>query len=92
MGGGTLDVTLLSVTDGVVRSSLSEGDLRCGGYDVDLALAQLLRRKRGIEKEVEEVEVPACHSLCIYLSPTNVSTYHSLSGGGGGTFACLSKR
>ena len=38
MGGGTLDLTWMSITDGSVSKYVSGGDNRCGGQDVDLIL------------------------------------------------------
>ena len=46
-GGGTLDVSLLHVSDGFVDVMGSDGDDRLGGADFDAAVAHFLLEKRG---------------------------------------------
>ncbi len=42
LGGGTFDVTVLQIMEGVVEIQASSGDTRLGGEDFDLALAELI--------------------------------------------------
>src|SRR6185436_11800077 len=42
LGGGTFDVTVLEIVDGVVEIQASAGDARLGGEDFDAALAEHL--------------------------------------------------
>ena len=46
-GGGTLDVSLLHVTDGFVDVLGSDGDSRLGGSDFDAAIASFLMKQHG---------------------------------------------
>jgi molecular chaperone DnaK len=46
-GGGTLDVSLLHVSDGFVDVMGSDGDDRLGGADFDAAVAHFLLEHRG---------------------------------------------
>src|SRR5262249_50782935 len=43
LGGGTFDVTVLEIVEGVVEIQSSAGDARLGGEDFDAALAQRFR-------------------------------------------------
>lgn len=52
-GGGTLDVSLLRVTDGFVDVMGSDGDDRLGGADFDTAVANFLLQERGGQEVVE---------------------------------------
>ena len=45
LGGGTFDVTLLELVEGVIEICSSAGDLFLGGLDFDRALAQLIRQQ-----------------------------------------------
>jgi molecular chaperone HscC len=45
LGGGTFDVTVLEIIDGVVEVQGSAGDVKLGGDDFDAALAALVRQK-----------------------------------------------
>ncbi len=45
LGGGTFDVTVLEIIEGVVEVQATSGDLRLGGDDFDLALAELIVSK-----------------------------------------------
>jgi len=42
LGGGTFDVTVLEILEGVIEIQASAGDTRLGGDDFDLALADLV--------------------------------------------------
>ena len=52
-GGGTLDVSLLHVSDGFVDVMGSDGDDRLGGADFDAAVAHFLMEQRGGNAVVE---------------------------------------
>jgi len=49
LGGGTFDVTILSIEDGVFRVLATNGDTRLGGDDFDQRLADLARDDLGGE-------------------------------------------
>ncbi|GKY92620.1 hypothetical protein MPSEU_000232100 [Mayamaea pseudoterrestris] len=61
-GGGTLDVSLLHVTDGFVDVLGSDGDSRLGGSDFDAAVARCLMEQRGGAAVVERIS-RVLHSL-----------------------------
>ncbi len=47
LGGGTFDVTVLAIEDGVFRVLATAGDTHLGGDDFDQLLAELARRELG---------------------------------------------
>ncbi|MGE0869019.1 MAG: Hsp70 family protein [Kofleriaceae bacterium] len=53
LGGGTFDVTILEILEGVVEIQSSAGDTRLGGEDFDYALAELvgnqLKKSHGVD-------------------------------------------
>ncbi|WP_223643406.1 Hsp70 family protein [Corallococcus sp. EGB] len=55
LGGGTFDVTVLEIIEGVIEIQSSAGDARLGGEDFDTALARhmahLFREKQGVDLE-----------------------------------------
>jgi len=51
LGGGTFDITILVLDDGVFQVRSTGGDSALGGDDMDRALAQALFEKLGIEGE-----------------------------------------
>jgi molecular chaperone DnaK (HSP70) len=56
-GGGTLDVSLLHVSEGFVEVMGSDGDDRLGGADFDAAVANFLLEERGGDKIVERIAI-----------------------------------
>lgn len=54
-GGGTLDVSLLHVTEGFADVMGSDGDDQLGGSDFDAAVAHYLLEKRGGQEVVDRV-------------------------------------
>jgi molecular chaperone HscC len=54
LGGGTFDVTLLEIIEGVIEIQSSAGDARLGGDDFDLALAEWIGARA---KEAHSVDV-----------------------------------
>lgn len=57
-GGGTLDVSLIDCVGNVLDVKANDGDERCGGADVDAAIAQLIMSKHRAELG-GKVDVPA---------------------------------
>ncbi len=51
LGGGTFDVSILEMREGVFEVSATSGDTRLGGDDFDEALARFAARKLGVELE-----------------------------------------
>jgi molecular chaperone HscC len=53
LGGGTFDVTVLEILEGVIEIQSSSGDSRLGGEDFDLAISELLAKglkdKQGVD-------------------------------------------
>ena len=66
MGGGTLDITLSEVDDGVLEVLYSDGDSSFGSLDFDRQLEKLLQRKLLTEYNVrvEDLEVLAEQVKC----------------------------
>jgi molecular chaperone HscC len=54
LGGGTFDVTVLEILEGVIEIQSSSGDVRLGGEDFDEQLAELIAR-RALEKQGHDV-------------------------------------
>ena len=52
-GGGTFDVSILKVVDGVFQVLATAGDVRLGGDDIDHALAEVFLREALHGREVE---------------------------------------
>ncbi len=51
LGGGTFDVTILSLEDGVFQVRSTGGDSQLGGDDIDRALAHVFLEEMGYESE-----------------------------------------
>jgi molecular chaperone HscA len=51
LGGGTFDVTVLSLESGVFQVRSTGGDTALGGDDLDRALAEELMRRAGLDRE-----------------------------------------
>jgi molecular chaperone DnaK (HSP70) len=86
-GGGTLDVSLLHVTEGFADVMGSDGDNRLGGADFDDAIAKLLQRQINVNqvpnalKELYSVDLDLEAELektCPILSVTPLCTLSSL--------------
>jgi molecular chaperone HscC len=58
LGGGTFDVTVLEILEGVVEIQSSSGDTRLGGEDFDQALAELLAAQLEKTQKVNAHEDP----------------------------------
>jgi molecular chaperone HscC len=54
LGGGTFDVTVLEILEGVIEIQSSSGDVRLGGEDFDERLAELIAR-RALEEKAYDV-------------------------------------
>lgn len=61
LGGGTFDVTVLELTEGIVEISACAGDARLGGRDFDAALADLVARRLVGERGVLVAPGTALH-------------------------------
>ncbi len=59
LGGGTFDVTILSIEDGVFRVLATNGDTHLGGDDFDQRLAELARKDLGAQHGEELTRDPA---------------------------------
>lgn len=59
LGGGTFDITLLSLEDGVFQVNSTGGDSALGGDDMDRAIAADMLRFLGIEAETAQPAVVA---------------------------------
>jgi molecular chaperone HscA len=53
LGGGTFDITILSLEDGVFQVRATGGDSQLGGDDIDRALAELWLRELGYASAAE---------------------------------------
>jgi molecular chaperone DnaK len=49
LGGGTFDLSVLEMQDGVFQVLATHGDTRLGGDDLDLTMATVMARRAGIE-------------------------------------------
>ncbi len=49
LGGGTFDVSVLQIMEGVIEIRASSGDARLGGEDFDAALATLIAKRHNLE-------------------------------------------
>ena len=63
LGGGTFDVSILSIEDGVFQVLSTAGDTHLGGDDFDRALAQLARGELEQEVSAETIADPAFSQL-----------------------------
>ena len=67
MGGGTLDLTLMSIVDGCIAGCVSAGDGRCGGQDIDHILMEYVHQtyfKFETSPNKEDMEDGALLYLC----------------------------
>ncbi len=58
LGGGTFDVSILAIEDGVFRVLSTNGDTHLGGDDFDERLAELARREIGAKSGARVLEDP----------------------------------
>ncbi|MCX7807041.1 MAG: Fe-S protein assembly chaperone HscA, partial [Deltaproteobacteria bacterium] len=56
LGGGTFDLTILVLEDGVFHVKATGGDTQLGGDDIDRAIVQRMRKAMGREKLPRRVE------------------------------------
>jgi molecular chaperone DnaK len=57
LGGGTFDLSILQLDQGVFQVLSTHGDTRLGGDDLDEAIASLIARKAGFEPETRHAEI-----------------------------------
>lgn len=73
LGGGTFDISILELSDGVFQVLSTAGDTRLGGDDIDRALLTLLFQKAAID------EATATHEIRAKLLDAAIKTKHALS-------------
>ncbi len=84
LGGGTFDVSILSIEDGVFQVRSTNGDTHLGGDDVDRALIELARRELAGRVAPETFEQPvyqqsvrlAAERCKVHLSQDPVADLH----------------
>ncbi len=59
LGGGTFDVSILSIEEGVFRVLATNGDTHLGGDDFDRSLVELMREELSSDLSPEELNDPA---------------------------------
>ncbi len=72
-GGGTFDVSILQLKDGVFEVLGTSGDTRLGGDDIDLALAHYLQEKADDDSSIE-LFLPTAEETKKKLSDVNSVT------------------
>ncbi|NVB81017.1 MAG: Hsp70 family protein [Kofleriaceae bacterium] len=58
LGGGTFDVTVLEILEGVVEIQSSSGDTKLGGEDFDYAIAELIAKEIETKQKVNVRDEP----------------------------------
>ncbi len=76
LGGGTFDISILSITNGVFEVLSTNGDTYLGGDDFDLLLGELIAQKAGLDK----ARIHEDKSLSARIRTLAESTKKSLSG------------
>lgn len=59
LGGGTFDVSILTIEEGVFQVKSTGGDTQLGGDDFDRALVEMIRRNLADEVSAEKLSDPA---------------------------------
>jgi len=70
LGGGTIDITVMKVEDGLYRTLATTGDLHIGGHKFDMLIAQWLREKSkdtvwdetALLKQAEAIKIELTHN------------------------------
>jgi molecular chaperone DnaK len=62
LGGGTFDVSIVQVQDGVVEVLASHGDTQLGGDDFDRLLAEHIMQRFADEHQIDLQTVPVAHA------------------------------
>lgn len=80
-GGGTFDISILLLNDGVFQVLSTSGDTRLGGDDIDMALVQWIRKSISdsfpgiqLDSESESRIASACEEAKIKLSSADATT------------------
>ena len=68
LGGGTFDISILRIRDGIFEVLATNGDTRLGGDDMDLALAKLLLEAGDVDPRVARAVIVAAEKAKIDLS------------------------
>jgi molecular chaperone HscA len=63
LGGGTFDITILSLEDGVFQVKSTGGDSALGGDDMDRALAEVLLARAGLGEKNAQTPTIVRHAL-----------------------------
>eukprot|EP00605_Chrysophyceae_sp_TOSAG23-4_P001822 GSChrysophyteH1.ASY1.ANO1.2012.1 assembled CDS len=77
-GGGTLDVSILTVRKGIVEVYATDGDEHLGGSDFDLSVAEEISRL--IEENSGYSVPPEAELLKIVLSGANMASFRYMGG------------
>ncbi|MEZ5329061.1 MAG: Hsp70 family protein [Verrucomicrobiales bacterium] len=59
LGGGTFDISILELSDGVFQVLSTAGDTRLGGDDIDRALASYLLKQANVDEQTAAPEIHA---------------------------------
>jgi molecular chaperone HscC len=84
LGGGTFDVTVLEILEGVIEIQASAGDARLGGEDFDQALAEHVAKR---VREVQKVDPKTERLAWARLRDASESLKKTLSSATRGTLA-----
>ncbi len=63
LGGGTFDITILSLEDGIFQVRSTGGDSALGGDDMDRALAEVLLERAGLKDQSAQTPTLVRHAL-----------------------------
>jgi molecular chaperone HscA len=97
LGGGTFDITILRLEDGIFQVKSSGGDSALGGDDMDRAIAERLLSEMGATRdrrtpEVVAVALGAARELKHALTETELASIELPAKGGGNVLAQLTRR
>lgn len=60
-GGGTFDISILEINDGLFEVKATNGDSRCGGEDIDTIMTEFLlkefKKQSGIDLSKDQMGV-----------------------------------
>merc|ERR1711881_769202 len=76
MGGGTFDVSLLTIEDGIFEVKATAGDTHLGGEDfdnriVDFCMQDFKRKNRGKDMAGNQRAVRRLRNACVTVESTN---------------------
>ena len=79
LGGGTFDISILHLEDGVFQVLATSGDTALGGDDLDLAIASHLRKQYNLSNVAQAELLLLARSLKEKLGDSEVATINCLS-------------